>query len=188
MISFSSVMRARPTRSPSRSASRSGSGSPVMPTRRSPSYPCSGSSASPGVCVSASSGPSSIIARRTCWSHVAHVDVAGAGVVGGARERTRERRVLDVRRDEERLACTTFAPTRTASSAYRSRRVIYDSCHTSSRRIGTAVPSLVIPSTATSGPPIMKSVWTPETLMPRSRSSSGSRPSRPSIPKVTPEP
>ena len=50
-----------------------------------------------GVCVSASSGPCSIIARRTCWIDVAHVHVAGAGRIGRARERARERRVLDVR-------------------------------------------------------------------------------------------
>ena len=34
------------------------------------------------------------------------------------------------------------------------------SCHTSPRRIGTAAPPVSIPSTSTSGPPIMKSVCT----------------------------
>src|ERR1700738_1405416 len=41
---------------------------------------------------------------------------------------------------------------------------LYPSCHTSPRRIGTAVPPASIPSTSTSGPPIMKSVCTEELL------------------------
>ena len=41
----------------------------------------------------------------------------------------------------------------------------------SPRMIGVAAPSASRPSTSTSGPPIMKSVWTPETFTPSSRSS-----------------
>ena len=40
------------------------------------------------------------------------------------------------------------------------------SCQTSSRRIGTAPPSRVSPSTSSCGPPTMKSVWTLEMLTP----------------------
>ena len=54
------------------------------------------------------------------------------------------------------------------------------SCQTSPRMIGTAAPLEVIPSTSTSGPPIMKSVWTSETLMPAARRASTSR-SRPPV-------
>ena len=77
-------------------------------------------------------------------------------------------------RDEERLALRDVrADAHRQLGVSLQTPVSSDSCHTSSLRIGTAVPSLVIPSTATSGPPIMKSVWTPETLMPRSRSCVG---------------
>jgi len=44
------------------------------------------------------------------------------------------------------------------------------SCQTSSRRMGVALPSSARPSTSTSGPPTMKSVWIAETF----RSSPGS--------------
>ena len=44
------------------------------------------------------------------------------------------------------------------------RRFGQSSCHVSPRRIGTAVPFASIPSTSTSGPPIMKSVWIVEVL------------------------
>ena len=54
------------------------------------------------------------------------------------------------------------------------------SSHRSSRMIGVAEPSFARPSTSTSGPPIMKSVCTLETLTPRSSSSSGATPSAPS--------
>ena len=48
----------------------------------------------------------------------------------------------------------------------RERRRLFgqSSCHVSPRRIGTAVPFASIPSTSTSGPPIMKSVWIVEVL------------------------
>jgi hypothetical protein len=38
------------------------------------------------------------------------------------------------------------------------------SCHSLPRRIGTALPPGSMPSTSTSGPPIMKSVWIMESL------------------------
>ena len=44
--------------------------------------------------------------------------------------------------------------------------MVYVSCQTSPRRIGTAAPSASIPSTSTSGPPIMKSVCIDELLKP----------------------
>src|SRR5688500_9299121 len=44
--------------------------------------------------------------------------------------------------------------------------------HTSPRRMGVAAPLASTPSTSTSGPPIMKSVWTPETFTPSPRSRS----------------
>ena len=122
---------------------------------------------------------------------VAHVDVARTGAVRGASQGTRERRVLDLRVEKDGLS---FLHVRTDANGEVGVRLqaLVDrrsySCHTSSRRIGTAEPSLETPSTATSGPPIMKSVCTFETLMPRARSSSDESPSRPSMPNVTAAP
>src|SRR5262249_124417 len=126
---------------------------------------------------------------------VADVDVPRAGAVPRAGERLRERRVIDVRQQEERLTALqvgAHADREVGGGGGREGGVrlqggVYR-CQTSSRRIGTAVPSAVMPSTSTSGPPIMKSVWTSETLMPRSRISSGPSPSIPSIPNGTAAP
>jgi hypothetical protein len=76
LLSLSCCMRictiscgtARPTRSPSRSASRSGSGSPVVAISALPPIEVTKSFSHSGECVSASSEPSSIIARRACAS------------------------------------------------------------------------------------------------------------------------
>ena len=54
-----------------------------------------------------------------------------------------------------------------------------DSCHSSPRISGTAAPPAAIPSTSTSGPPIMKSVWIVELLKPSSSRSSASARHRP---------
>jgi hypothetical protein len=67
-ISFSSFITARPTRSPSRSAISSGSGSPVVAISALPASERASVFCHSGAYVSASSGPSSIIALRTCWS------------------------------------------------------------------------------------------------------------------------
>ena len=56
-----------------------------------------------------------------------------------------------------------------------------ESCHSSPRRIGTAAPPASTPSTSTSGPPIMKSVWIVETLKPSSSSSASLFVSPPAI-------
>ena len=99
---------------------------------------------------------------------VADVDVPRARAIRGAGQRARERRVLDHRADEDGLALLDVRPDANRELGIALEAVVY-SCHTSSRRIGTAVPSFVIPSTETSGPPIMKSVWIAELFMPRSR-------------------
>ncbi len=57
----------------------------------------------------------------------------------------------------------TFAP---AGASVLGRGVTPSSCQTSSRSSGTTVPSRSTASTSTSGPPIMKSVCTVETLTP----------------------
>ena len=59
---------ARPTRSPSRSASSSGSGSPVVAIIALPLIELMNDFSHSGECVSASSGPSPIIAFSTCES------------------------------------------------------------------------------------------------------------------------
>ena len=66
MISVISFICARPTRSPSRSASNSGSGSPAVWINTFPAVARNRVFCHSGVYASASSGPSSIIAFRTC--------------------------------------------------------------------------------------------------------------------------
>ena len=188
---MTSFIRARPTRSPSRSDISSGSGSPVVQIAASPSIAASSIFSHSGEWVSASSGaeldhrvPDMVVA-------VAHVDVARAGAVGGPGQCPPERRVLDESVEEDRLPFLHVRADANGEVGVRLEPFVGHrsySCHTSSRRIGTAVPSLVMPSTATSGPPIMKSVCTVETLIPRARSSSGDRPSSPSTPNVTAAP
>ena len=107
---------------------------------------------------------------------VAHVDVAGAGAIGGTRDLAHDRRVLEPGEHLDQLARLDVGADaddqlRVALLALRCRHS--GSCHTSSRRSGTTRPSRVTPSTSTSGPPIMKSVCMAETLIP----SSGSTPS-----------
>ena len=173
-------MRARPTRSPSRSGEQVGLG---VAGRRDASR-CRRQRAC------ASLQPVGRVRQRLVGPELdhraAHVLVAVADVdVARARARTRRASArVRAARARSRVAMktvwpgSTFAPTRTASSAYCSSRsstrqlpyVLPQDRHASRRRV-------VIPSTATSGPPIMKSVCTAETLMPRSRSSSGVRPS-----------
>jgi hypothetical protein len=69
-ISIASFGRARPTRSPSRSCSSSGSGSPVVARRaaRSSFIARNRSTTHGGDHSSTSSDADSIIARRACWS------------------------------------------------------------------------------------------------------------------------
>ena len=121
---------------------------------------------------------------------VLDVDVRRAGLVGRPCVMARASGACSMCASTKTVCPSwTFAPTRTARLGVAGEPFLRaQSCHASSRRIGTSLPSAVTPSTATSGPPIMKSVCTEETLMPRSRSSSGVRPSMPSIPKVTAEP
>ena len=60
-------------------------------------------------------------------------------------------------------SCSRGCPLlRPPSEARRLRAGRQSSCHSSRRRMGTAAPSRVIPSTSTSGPPTMKSVCTEE--------------------------
>src|SRR5581483_6357663 len=87
---------------------------------------------------------------------VVDVDVGGAGAIGGARDHVDQLPRLHVRTDPDRqLGIALNAVLGDYSS----------SCHTSSRRIGIACPSFVIPSTESCGPPTMKSVWTVETFI-----------------------
>ena len=60
----------------------------------------------------------------------------------------------------------------------------YSSTQASRRRSGSSAPSRVIPSTSTSGPPIMKSVCTRDRLKPMASRSSSVRPSVPSTVSV----
>ena len=64
----------------------------------------------------------------------------------------------------------------------------YSRTQASPRRSGSSAPSRVIPSTSTSGPPIMKSVCTRDRLKPMARRSSSLRPSVPSTVSVNPVP
>ena len=85
--------------------SRSGSASPVSATTAARSRRrslCARSSSHGGVHESTSSAACSISARRTCWSRVEDVDVAGAGPVRGARDGTGDLGVLDAARAPRR--------------------------------------------------------------------------------------
>src|SRR5215208_7458800 len=64
----------------------------------------------------------------------------------------------------------------------------YSSTHALSRMIGTSAPSEPTPLTSTSGPPIMKSVWTTEWLTPRALRPSPSSSSAPSTQCARPAP
>ena len=113
-----------------------------------------------GEYVSASSGPNSIIARRTCWSSVDDVDVRRTGPVRLPRQRAHEVGVLDesvdedllpvlhVRADADRELGVALEPVAVRAHA---------SCHSSFRISGTSVPSASTASTSSSGPPTMKS-------------------------------
>ena len=92
------------------------------------------------------------------------IDVAGAGLVGGARDGADELSVLDQARDDDELP---FLHVRAHADGQ--LRVPLEPCllpyvnrHSSSWMIGISSPAAVIPTTSTSGPPIMKSVWTTE--------------------------
>ena len=102
---IASTGRALPTRSWSRSASSSGSGSPAIMISAPPSS-ASARATQPRrrLGQSASSAACSINGAPDVVVDVADVDVAGAGGVPGAGERAGERGVLDERGHEDRLA------------------------------------------------------------------------------------
>src|SRR6188472_285735 len=122
-----------------------------------------------------------------------HVDgESKRSLLGSARCRRSRPRRGDVRRCAVHRGATRRLRPRAERSrrpATARRRVARGySTQVLSRRIGVAPPSDASPSTSTSGPPIMKSVWTPATLIPRSMSASVSRPSAPSTAKGSPLP
>ena len=92
------------------------------------------------------------------------IDVAGAGLVGGSRDGTDELPVLDQARNDDELP---FLHVRAHADgqlgvSLEPCLLLYVNRHSSSWMIGISSPSAVIPTTSTSGPPIMKSVWTTE--------------------------
>ena len=99
---------------------------------------------------------------------VVDVDITCTSVVGGAGERTSEFGVLDARVDEDVLAGLDIRADLDGHRCVPLEPYVYCSCHTSSLSSGIRRPSEVMPAMATSGPPIMKSVCTPETFAPRS--------------------
>ena len=115
-----STGRALPTRSWSRSARSSGSGSPAIMISAPPSASASTRASTHGgrlgqVVVG---GVLDEARLRTCVVDVADVDVARACRVAGAGDRADERRVLDERASTKTVwPGWTFAPTRTIRSA-----------------------------------------------------------------------
>ena len=95
---------------------------------------------------------------------VEDVDVARARPVGGAGDRAGHLGVLDAPEHLDELPRLDVR-----AHPHGELGVPLDpvqSCHSSLRRMGTASPSAVRPSTSSSGPPTMKSVCTVEMFMP----------------------